>query len=239
MKKAANILLVEDDPEIARLICNFLTTEGYRITWSSTGQEGWEDFHQDTYQLVLIDLMLPEMDGFTLCRNIRLASDVPMIIVSAHQEDHHKVRGLDLGADDYLTKPFSLAELSARIHSHLRRYRRFHGEREENGQHFEYRNGLSIHFMEQRLFLNGEEVLLTVKELALILLMARHPYRTFSKKELYEQIWQQTDVDGNNTVTVHIKSLRTKLQDTAKEVKFIQTVWGSGYRFIGEQSDEA
>ncbi|WP_233455124.1 response regulator transcription factor [Paenibacillus elgii] len=238
MKDKTNILLVEDDPEIARVIRDYLTTEGYRITWSSTGGEGWEDFNQDKYDLVLVDLMLPEMDGLSLCRNIRLNSDVPMIIVSAHHEDHHKVSGLTLGADDYLTKPFSLAELSARILSHLRRYRRYQGEREETGQRVDYRHGLSICFTKQRVFLSGEEILLTAKELALILLLAKHPYRTFSKKELYEQIWHQAEVDGNNTVTVHIKCLRTKLKDVSREALFIQTVWGSGYRFIGEPCDE-
>ncbi|OMF07424.1 DNA-binding response regulator [Paenibacillus sp. FSL H7-0331] len=240
LKETINILLVEDEPEIARVIRDYLTTEGCRVTWSSTGLEGWEDFNRDTYHLVLVDLMLPEMDGFTLCRNIRLASDVPMIIVSAHQEDHHKVSGLQLGADDYITKPFSLVEVSARIHSHLRRYRRFRNELADSGNQIDYQYGLTIDSMTPRIFLSGEEVLLTVKELALILLLAKHPHRTFSKKELYEQIWQQTDVDGNNTVTVHIKSLRTKLKDTTREPVFIQTMWGSGYRFIGEQRcDEA
>ncbi|MFB5675355.1 response regulator transcription factor [Paenibacillus terreus] len=234
-----NILLVEDDPEIARVIREYLTAEGYRVTWASTGQEGWEDFNQAQYQLVLVDLMIPEMDGWDLCRNIRMISEIPMIIVSAHQEDHHKVRGLHLGADDYLTKPFSLTELSARIHSHLRRYRRYQGEHEEAGSRIMYRHSLAIDAEQKRVFLCEEEILLTVKELALLLLMAKHPYRTFSKKELYEQVWQQTDVNGNNTVTVHIKSLRTKLKDTSKEALFIQTVWGSGYRFIGEICDEA
>ncbi|MEI7025869.1 response regulator transcription factor [Paenibacillus sp. y28] len=235
--ESIHILLVEDDPEIARVLRDYLTREGCTVTWSSTGLEGWEDFNQAAYQLVLIDLMLPEMDGFALCRKIRLSSDVPMMIISAHQEDHQKVRGLNLGADDYLTKPFSLSELSARIQSHLRRYRRFQGEREENGHQVEYRHGLKIDFLNQRVFAGAEEVPLTAKELALLLLLARHPNRMFSKKELYEQVWQQAEVDGNNTVTVHIKSLRTKLKDTAKEAVYIQTVWGSGYRFIGEQGE--
>lgn len=228
------ILLVEDDKEIAQVISDFLRKEGYQVTWASTGREGWEDFSMGNYQLVLVDLMLPEMDGYKLCEHIRFSSDVPMLILSAHQEDHYKVKGLKTGADDYMTKPFSLAELSARIESHLRRFRRYRQIPAEGEGLSAYSGGLSIDFELQRVFIEGEEILLTGKELALLLLIARHPYRTFSKKELYEQIWQQTDVAGNNTVTVHIKSLRGKIKDTGKEANYVQTVWGSGYRFIGE-----
>src|SRR5690625_1074551 len=119
------LLLVEDDPEIARIIRDMLMREGYEVTWATTGLEGWEDFQVTSYDLVLVDLMLPEMDGFTLCKNIRLKSDVPMIIISARTEDTDKVGGLHLGADDYISKPFSLVELKARVNSHLRRWRRY------------------------------------------------------------------------------------------------------------------
>lgn len=235
MKLAAHVLLVEDDPEIACVVRDDLRRRGYTVTWSSTGVEGWEDFNRDSYHIVLVDLMLPEMDGFTLCKNIRLVSDVPMLIISAYQEDVHKVRGLDLGADDYVTKPFSLAELNARVESHLRRFYRYQISASHETECTSYAYGLSIDFKKQRIFLEGQEMMLTAKEMALVLLMARHPFTTFSKKELYEHVWQQADADGNNTVTVHVKSLRAKLMDTKREAKFIQTVWGSGYRFIGEQ----
>jgi DNA-binding response OmpR family regulator len=215
MNNRGSILLVEDDKEIARIVCDHLRKVGYHMTWASTGKEGWEDFKQDCYDLVLIDLMLPEMDGFTLCKTIRLESDIPLLIVSARHEDESKIRGLELGADDYLTKPFSLEELSARISSHLRRYHRYLNRSEEENS-TKYEHGLKIDFSKQICYLNDD------------------PFQIFSKSELYEHIWQQEDVDGNNTVTVHIKCVRTKLNDGTRSAKFIQTVWGVGYRFIGE-----
>ncbi|WP_042357667.1 response regulator transcription factor [Bacillus rubiinfantis] len=233
MGKSENLLLVEDDREIARVICDHLRKEGYHVTWASTGKEGWEDFKLGTYDLVLVDLMLPEMDGFTLCRTIRLESDVPLLIVSARAEDESKIRGLDLGADDYLTKPFSLEELSARINSHLRRFRRFL-HKQQTDTRIRYSHGLTIDFTNEMVYVNETLVVLTAKELDLLFLLAKNPFHTFTKAELYEHIWQQENVDGNNTVTVHIKSLRTKLQDGIRSAKFIQTVWGTGYRFIGE-----
>ncbi|SDY28862.1 DNA-binding response regulator, OmpR family, contains REC and winged-helix (wHTH) domain [Evansella caseinilytica] len=233
MDAPVKILIVEDDREIARIMMDHLRKAGYFVTWATTGKEGWEDFKLDSYDLVLVDLMLPEMDGFLLCKTIRLESDVPVLIISAKQEDESKIKGLDIGADDYLTKPFCLAELTARIQSHLRRYHRYlqqHG----SDQRTVYAHGLLIDFSTKIVFLHGEQLLLTAKELELLLFLAKHPFRTFAKAELYEHIWQQNAVDGNNTVTVHIKGLRSKLKDESRSARFIQTVWGEGYRFIGE-----
>lgn len=235
MEKPEKILLVEDDKEIARIVCDHLRKEGYIVTWASTGKEGWDDFKQDKFELALIDLMLPEMDGYTLCKTIRLESEIPLLILSARNEDESKIKGLNLGADDYVTKPFSLEELSARISSHLRRYRRYH-HKTKNENRINYLNGLTIDFTNELIFLNGRVVQMSTKERELLFLLAKNPLQTFSKTEIYEHIWQQEDVDGNNTVTVHIKSLRSKLADETRSAKFIQTVWGVGYRFIGEQS---
>lgn len=233
MSAKEKILLVEDDKEIARIICDFLRKEGFEITWASTGLEGWEDFKNDNYNLVLVDLMLPEMDGFELCRKIRLESDVPLLMISAKSEYENKVKGLDIGADDYITKPFSLEELKARIHSHLRRFRRYLGK--SNDGHVKvYAHGLKLDFSKETAFLDNEPLLLTAKEKDLLFLLAKNPFQTFSKSELYSHVWGQEDMEGNNTVTVHIKSLRAKLKDGTRSAKFIQTVWGTGYRFIGE-----
>jgi len=230
----ARLLLVEDDSEIARVIRDTLTQGGYEVTWATTGLEGWEDFQAASYDLVLVDLMLPEMDGFTLCKNIRLKSDVPLIIISARKEDEDKVEGLGLGADDYLAKPFSLVELKARINSQLRRWRRYQGV-PETEDISKYTNGLKINWDQRKVVLFNEEIQLTVKEFDLLDVLAKHPGRTFSKQELYEHIWNQIEADGLHTVTVHIKSLREKLNDPVKTPQFIQTVWGKGYKFIGEQ----
>jgi len=229
----SRLLLVEDDPEIARIICDMFRREGYEVTWATTGLEGWEDFQGNYYDLALVDLMLPEMDGFTLCQNIRWKSDIPIIIISARKEDEDKVEGLHLGADDYLAKPFSLVELKARVESHLRRWRRYKGEAVRENQ-TAYTNGLVIYWDQHKIILNESEVSLTAMEFDLLKVLAQNPSHVFSKSELYEHVWNQVDADGLHTVTVHIKSLRGKIADPVKAPQFIQTVWGKGYRFIGE-----
>jgi DNA-binding response OmpR family regulator len=228
------LLIVEDDEAIASIIKEHLEKEGYGISWASTGKEGLEDFKKGNFNLVMIDIMIPEMDGFSLCKNIRWISEVPILIVSAKQTDLDKVKGLKLGADDYITKPFSLIEISARVEAHLRRHRKKDNS-SEDGNKLELKNDLTILLEENTALLKEEEVPLTSKEFSLLLLMAQNPNKTFSKKELYEHIWQCLDVDGNNTVTVHVKALREKLKDDVKNPTFIQTVWGTGYKFIGEK----
>ncbi|AUJ27000.1 response regulator transcription factor [Virgibacillus dokdonensis] len=228
-----NILLVEDDLEIARIIRDMLMRNHYQVTWATTGLEGWEDFKTAYYDLVIVDVMLPEMDGFSLCKNIRLKSDVPMIIISARKADGDKVKGLGLGADDYIAKPFSMLELKARVESHLCRWRRFQGVPKETKQ-TSYVHGLIVDWGECFVSLQGKRITLTDKEWELFTVLAKHPEQTFSKEELYQHVWQQVELDGVHTVTVHIKSLREKLQDSVKTPRYIQTVWGKGYRFIGE-----
>lgn len=228
------LLLVEDDVEIARVIQDTLRQEGYGVAWATTGLEGWEDFQQGEYDLVLVDWMLPEMDGITLCQNIRWKSDVPIIMISARKEDADKVEGLGIGADDYLAKPFSLAELKARVSSQLRRWRRYNGLEEET-QQADYANELTIDWQSQRVFSKKEEIALTRKEFELLKLLAQNPERIFSKGELYQHVWQQPELGDAPTVAVHIKELREKLKDPVKTPRFIQTVWGKGYRFIGER----
>ncbi|MCA1038555.1 response regulator transcription factor [Bacillus infantis] len=233
-----NILLVEDDHSIASLVKEYLADKGYHLAWSSNGREGWEDFQCGQYDLVIVDLMLPEMDGFDLCRNIRWKNrNVPLLILSAKFGEDDKVRGLKLGADDYLTKPFSLRELEARIEVQLRRS--ISETAAVSSQHFNFAGGLSIFPEKQLVTLDGREVQLTGKEFALLEVLSVNSHRAFTKSELYEHIWQEKDVDGNNTITVHIKSLRTKLGDSTKNPRFIQTIWGTGYRFIGGKYYEA
>ena len=227
-----HILLVEDDREIARIIKDTLTKEGYHVTWATTGIEGLEDFTAGNYALLLVDWMLPEMDGITLIEHIRLQSDVPIIMISAKSEDADKVEGLQ-DADDYIAKPFSLEELKARVRSHLKRWRRYQNKSEPE-QKALFTNGLTIDWSKEIVTLFEQELQLTQKEFALLKLMAQNPHELFTKEALYTHVWQQADLDQTNTVTVHIKSLREKLQDPVKSPYFIQTVWGKGYRFIGE-----
>lgn len=233
------LLVVEDDEAIASIIKEYLEKEGYEIIWSSSGKEGLEDFKKGKIHLVMVDIMLPEMDGFTLCKNIRwINEEVPIIIISAKQSEMDKVKGLKIGADDYITKPFSLIELAARVEAQLRRYRKNEGIMWQS-ERLEFNKGITIIPREGRVLIESGEVALTSKEYELLYLMAQNPNKVFSKEELYKHIWESVDVDGNNTVTVHIKSLREKIKDSIKNPIFIQTVWGVGYKFIGEKKYEA
>lgn len=226
------ILLIEDDQEIAKIIQHTLTNDGYHVTWATTGLEGLADFKAARFDLVLVDWMLPEMGGLQVIEHIRLESDIPVIMISARNTEVDKVTGL-ADADDYLAKPFSLEELKARVRAQLKRWYRYnHLTLPQNIQHFS--NGLTIHWQEQLVYLNEAEVNVTQKEYDLLKLFAQHPLELFTKEALYQHIWQQADMDQLHTVTVHIKALREKLGDPVKNPHFIQTVWGKGYRFIGE-----
>lgn len=226
------LLLIEDDTAIGRIVKDTLTKEGYVVTWATTGLEGLADFQADAFDLVLVDWMLPEMDGLTVCQNIRWQSELPIIMISARKGEGDKVEGLQ-GADDYLAKPFSLEELKARVASHLRRWKRYNKkDTEEESILFEH--GLKINWQKEIVTLMDEEIVLTQKEYALLTLLAKNPSQIFSKESLYQHIWQQSVLEDTHTVTVHIKALREKLKDSVKTPYFIQTVWGKGYRFIGE-----
>ncbi|WP_068985605.1 MULTISPECIES: response regulator transcription factor [Lysinibacillus] len=226
------LLLIEDDMAIGRIVKDTLEQEGYLVTWATTGLEGLADFQANTFDLVLVDWMLPEMDGLTVCQNIRWQSDLPILMMSARKEEADKVEGLQ-GADDYIAKPFSLEELKARVASHLRRWKRYN-KKEISEDVTSFTHGLKIDWQKETVRLDEEELALTQKEFALLKLLAKNPSQTFSKEELYQHIWQQASVVETHTVTVHIKALREKLKDPVKTPYYIQTVWGKGYCFIGE-----
>lgn len=176
--------------------------------------------------------MLPGLDGYSLCQSVRLISDIPILIASARNKELDKIKGLKIGADDYVTKPFSLPEVEARIESLLRRYKR--SVRDNNlDEIYSYEGGLTINFNRKQVFLGNTELCLTATEWGLLMVLAKNPGRPFTKKELYENVWQEENIEGSNTVTVHIKQLRTKLKEDSKNPKYIETAWGIGYRFIG------
>lgn len=226
------LLIVEDDEQIASVLQEYLQKKGYEINWASTGNEGFEDFKANHYDLLIVDIMLPGLDGYSLCQSIRLISDIPILIASARNKELDKIKGLKIGADDYVTKPFSLPEMEARIESLLRRYKKT--AREGNVEEvYRYEGGLEINFSRKQVFLNSEVLLLTATEWSLLTILAKNPSRPFTKKELYESVWQEENIEGSNTVTVHIKQLRAKLKEDSKHPKFIETAWGIGYRFIG------
>ncbi|MCW3490389.1 response regulator transcription factor [Dethiobacter alkaliphilus] len=231
---AVKILLVEDDFDIAKVLSDYLVDVGYEVSWASTGKEGWEEFYQGGYELILVDLMMPEMDGYNLCRHIRLQSDVPIIIISAKEESQDKIKGLNIGADDYITKPFSLEEVLARIQSQLRRYQRYRMTASVNEETVYYIENLQVYPDKQFAVLGEIEIKLTPKEFDILLLLAKHPGRVFSKQEIYEHIWQRDIINGEQNVTVHVRSLRQKLGDDIRKPRYIETAWGTGYRSPGK-----
>lgn len=228
------ILIVEDEIEIAEIIRAHLMRENYSVVWASTGKEGLEEFKKNNYDLVMLDIMLPEMDGFTVCKNIRLLSDIPIIILSAKKSELDKVKGLKFGADDYITKPFSLMEMEARVYNNIKRYKS-NNVTFEKSENLQYKDGLEIIEKERKVLVDNLEVELTSKEFSLLVLMAKNENRVFTKKELYENVWNECEMEGNNTITVHVKEIRQKIKDDIKKPKYIQTVWGTGYKFIGER----
>lgn len=227
MKK--RILIVEDERLIAELQRDYLEINGYEVQIADNGQTGLELALEGDFDLVLLDLMLPRKSGFDVCREIRESKDIPILMVTAKKEDIDIVRGLGLGADDYITKPFKPAELVARVKAHLNRYERLVGSREKRDEiHI---HGLHIDNDSRRVFRNKEEITLTAKEFDLLHYLAAHPNRVFSKDQLFEQIWGIDATGDTQTVTVHVRKLREKIEANPAEPQLIETVWGAGYRF--------
>lgn len=223
------ILIIEDDPSIARLETDYLEIEGYEVYHCAEGKQGLDMALQHAWDLIVLDLMLPGMDGFEICRRLREHLDIPMLVVSARSEDIDKIRALGLGADDYVTKPFSPAELVARVKSHLKRYRRLAGKTLETDEIIA--GSLSIHLKSRRVHIAGAEVALTSKEFELLVFLASHPDIVFSREQLFEKIWGMDNYGDIGTIAVHIQKIRKKIEIDAASPQFIETVWGAGYRF--------
>lgn len=227
MKK---ILIVEDEIEIAELEKDYLELAGYEVIMSNDGKRGYQLAISEDFDLMILDLMLPGMDGFEICKSIRKIKDVPILMVSAKKDDIDKIRGLGIGADDYITKPFSPSELVARVKAHLSRYERLTGIGKNEEDILEIR-GLQIDRKGKRIFVNGEEKSLTAMEYDLLLFLAENPNQVFSKEELFNKIWAAEAIGDIATVTVHIKKLREKIEYNTSKPQYIETVWGMGYKF--------
>lgn len=225
-----NILIIEDELSIAELERDYLEIEGFSVEIEPSGDHGLTRAKGGDFDLIILDLMLPKVDGFEICRQIRNEKDIPILLVSARKEDIDKIRGLGLGADDYITKPFIPGELIARVKAHLARYERLLGRREELKDEIRIR-GLYIDKTSRRVYVNNVEVFLTAKEFDLLVLFASHPNRVFSKAELFDRIWGMDSLGDIATVTVHIGRLREKLELVPSNPQYIETIWGVGYRF--------
>ena len=225
-----NILIIEDEVAIAELEKDYLELAGFQVTLINEGNKGLEEALTEDYQLIILDLMLPGLDGFEICRRIREQKDIPILMVSAKKEDIDKIRGLGLGADDYMTKPFSPSELVARVKAHLARYERLVKNHDKANEIIEIR-GMKIDKTARRVYVNEEEKILTTKEFDLLSFLAGHPDRVFTKDELFREIWDMESFGDIATVTVHIKKIREKIEEDAAKPQYIETIWGKGYRF--------
>ncbi|SEO32150.1 response regulator transcription factor [Paenibacillus sp. OV219] len=228
MKK--RILIIEDDPVIAEVQKDYLDASGFAADIASRGDQGLALALQGEYDLLLLDLMLPGMDGYEICRRVREASNLPILIVSAKKEEVDKIRGFGLGADDYILKPFGLGELVARVRAHLARYDRLVGSGEWRRDELTL-HGIRIDRQSHRVYVNETEVAFTAKEYDLLLFLVSNPNRVFRKEELFERLWGLDALGDHATVTVHISKLREKIERDPSAPQYIETIWGVGYRF--------
>ena len=226
----SKILIVEDEEAIADLEKDYLELSGFDVEIEHDGSLGLERALNEEFDLYVLDLMLPGVDGFEICKKIREVKNTPILMVSAKKDDIDKIRGLGLGADDYVTKPFSPSELVARVKAHLARYERLIGTTAQENDVIEIR-GIRIDKTARRVWVNNEEKQFTTKQFDLLTFLAEHPNHVFSKDELFSRIWNMESIGDIATVTVHIKKIREKIEfDTAKP-QYIETIWGVGYRF--------
>ena len=226
----SRILIVEDEETIADLERDYLELSGFEVEVANDGETGLEKALTDQFDLVILDLMLPGVDGFEICREVRQKKNTPIIMVSAKKDDIDKIRGLGLGADDYMTKPFSPSELVARVKAHLARYERLIGSNVQTNDIIEIR-GLKIDTTARGVWVNGEEKAFTTKEFDLLTFLAGHPNHVYTKDELFSEIWDMESIGDIATVTVHIKKIREKIEYDTSKPQYIETIWGVGYRF--------
>ncbi|OPZ90723.1 MAG: Response regulator SaeR [Firmicutes bacterium ADurb.Bin419] len=229
MKK---VLIIEDDQSIGDLEKDYLEINGFTVKTCNEGVSGLNSIKEEEFDLLILDIMLPGIDGFEILKRVRDIKDIPILLVSAKKEEIDKIRGLGLGADDYITKPFSPGELVARVNAHISKYERLKSKycNESPTEIFTVR-GLEIQKESRRVFVNGKEVSMAQKEYELLLFMIQNPNRVFGREELFERIWGLDSLGDAATVTVHIARIREKIETDPSNPQYIETVWGAGYRF--------
>jgi DNA-binding response OmpR family regulator len=225
------ILIIEDDTAIAELERDYLEISGFEVLIRQNGAKGLELALNEPFDLIVLDLMLPEVDGFEICKKLQEKKDTPILMISARKDDIDKIRGLGLGADDYLTKPFSPNEMVARVKAHISRYEKLIGTGQRHNQAELSIRGLVINLDARRVTLNGEEILFTTKEYDLLLFLAQNMDHVFSKETLLERVWGMDYFGDSATITVHIGKIRDKIEKDKNNEQFIETIWGVGYRF--------
>ena len=226
----SRVLIIEDEVEIADLEKDYLELSGFEVEIENDGTVGLKRALTEDFDMYILDLMLPGIDGFEICKQIREEKNTPILMVSAKKDDIDKIRGLGLGADDYITKPFSPSELVARVKAHMARYDRLVGSNAQKNDIIEIR-GIKIDKTARRVWVNGEEKQFTTKEFDLLTFLAENPNHVFTKEELFRQIWDMESIGDIATVTVHIKKIREKIEMNTNKPQYIETIWGVGYRF--------
>lgn len=227
---SSKILIIEDEQAIAELEKDYLELSDFEVTIENAGNTGLNRALAEDFDLIVLDIMLPGMDGFEVCKKIREQKDVPILMVSAKKDDIDKIRGLGLGADDYMTKPFSPSELVARVKAHMARYNRLVSTNQKSNDIVEIR-GVKIDKTARRVYIDGEEKTFTTKEFDLLTFLAENPNHVFTKEELFREIWDMDSIGDIATVTVHIKKIREKVEYDTANPQYIETIWGVGYRF--------
>ena len=228
MKK---ILIVEDDVNILTLERDYLEANNFSVTTATDGEDGLKKALGDDFSLVMLDIMLPKLDGLEVCRRVREKKDIPILLVSAKKEDLDKIRGLGFGADDYIVKPFSPSELVARVIAHISRYERLTAKESQGDEKTIQIDGLRLDGKSRRAFVGEKEIVLTNKEFDLLYFLASSPDTVFSKETLFDEIWHYNSIGETSTITVHINRLRDKIKEIDPSLDYIHTVWGKGYRF--------
>jgi DNA-binding response OmpR family regulator len=228
MKK---ILIIEDDENILRLESDYLEANHFEVEAYTNGEQGLQVALSKSFDLILLDVMLPKVDGLTICKKVREVSNIPIIIVSAKRDDLDKIKGLGFGADDYIVKPFSPSELVARVIAHISRYERLTSQGDDNSQSIIEIGSLKIDKNSRRVYMDGTEIVFTNKEFDLLACLAEKPDNVFDKEYLFEKIWKYDSMGDTSTVTVHINRIREKLFSANKSSDYIHTIWGKGYRF--------
>lgn len=229
------ILIVEDEVEIAELVRDYLKREGFDVVIAGDGQEGLSRFREFKPTLVILDILLPKLDGYEVCRMIRQESNVPILMASAKKEDFDKVVGLGLGADDYLAKPFSPNELVARVKAHLRRYTTLSSFAIPDQEIIKI-DHIQVDKKTYGVLVHEKQIEVSAKEFQLLHYLMKHPGQVFSREQLFEQVWGNFEFGDINTVTVHIRKLREKIEVNPSSPSYILTVWGVGYKFKGRSA---
>lgn len=228
-KCVMKILLIEDDTEISEMLKNFLITENFEVVTAYDGESACEKFFADEYSIVLLDLMIPKISGMDVMKTIRASSTVPIMVISAKDTDSDKTLGLGLGADDYVTKPFSVTEVLARIKANIRRSTQYAASTAVE-EDIITKGELVLNTNDYSVLKNGENIELTAKEFEILKLLMKNPKKVYTKEQMYSLVWNDAYMGDENAVNVHISRLRNKIEDNPREPKYVVTVWGIGYR---------